>query len=227
MRVLIAHRRLARLRTDLPRARCEWFLDSGAFSELSERGTWGVTKRVYAESAARYQREIGKLVYAAPQDWPCEPHVLAKTGSTLRRHQTNSIRSLLELRSLAPTVPWIPVLQGYAPDDYWRCIDLYESAGVNLSAEPLVGLGSICRRQKTREIRNLITALSRSGLALHGFGVKLLGLEYIAPELASADSLAWSYHARRRDPLPGCEHRNCNSCLRYALRWRRRVLRYC
>jgi hypothetical protein len=39
--------------------------------------------------------------------------------------------------------------------------------------------------------------------------------------LASADSLAWSYAARRQPPLPGCElrHINCANCPRYAARW--------
>ena len=42
--------------------------------------------------------------------------------------------------------------------------------------------------------------------------------------LASADSLAWSYDARRRPPLPGHTHKNCANCQPYALTWRTRVL---
>ena len=42
--------------------------------------------------------------------------------------------------------------------------------------------------------------------------------------LRSADSLAWSYRARKRPPLPGCPHARCSHCLRYALAWRERVL---
>ncbi len=41
--------------------------------------------------------------------------------------------------------------------------------------------------------------------------------------LESADSMAWSYDARRAPALAGCTHRNCANCLEYALRWRRRV----
>jgi hypothetical protein len=37
--------------------------------------------------------------------------------------------------------------------------------------------------------------------------------------------MAWSAHARRQPPLPGCtSHRNCANCPRYALQWRTRVL---
>ena len=42
--------------------------------------------------------------------------------------------------------------------------------------------------------------------------------------LRSADSLAWSYRARKHPPLPGCPHARCNHCLPYALAWRARVL---
>jgi hypothetical protein len=47
-----------------------------------------------------------------------------------------------------------------------------------------------------------------------------------AGSVVSADSLAWSYGARRRPPLPECrgDHAHCQNCLRYALRWRRKLL---
>jgi hypothetical protein len=46
----------------------------------------------------------------------------------------------------------------------------------------------------------------------------------LAACLASADSLAWSFQARRAAPLPGCSHANCANCLRYAAAWRERAL---
>jgi hypothetical protein len=42
--------------------------------------------------------------------------------------------------------------------------------------------------------------------------------------LASADSLAWSFEARRAAPLAGCSHANCANCLQYATAWRERTL---
>jgi hypothetical protein len=86
------------------------------------------------------------------------------------------------------------------------------------AAAPLVGLGSVCRRQATTEIARIVAELAALGLRLHGFGVKRAGL-------VSADSMAWSYHARRRPPLPGCVgQKNCANCLPYALAWRARML---
>lgn len=83
-----------------------------------------------------------------------------------------------------------------------------------------MGLGSVCRRQGTNEAEGFIRELAGAGLRLHGFGFKMLGLLRVGDALASSDSLAWSFHARKRPPLPGCVHRSCANCRRYALRWR-------
>jgi hypothetical protein len=63
------------------------------------------------------------------------------------------------------------------------------------------------------------------GIRLHGFGVKTGGLHLYGHHLASADSMAWSYTARRLPPLPGCtSHANCANCFTYATHWRARIL---
>ncbi|MEQ4723146.1 hypothetical protein [Nonomuraea sp. B19D2] len=81
------------------------------------------------------------------------------------------------------------------------------------------------RRQSTGEITAIVTALASAGLRLHGFGVKTGGLDRYGYRLSSADSMAWSYAARREPPLPGCaSHKNCANCLIYARRWRSRLL---
>jgi hypothetical protein len=54
--------------------------------------------------------------------------------------------------------------------------------------------------------------------------VKLTGLESFGDELGSADSMAWSFDARRTWPLPGCSHKACQNCPRYAMRWRDNLL---
>jgi hypothetical protein len=154
----------------------------------------------------------------------CEPFMLAKTGLTITEHQVRAVANYLELRSLAPDLPFVPVLQGWSRDDYHRCVELYERAGIDLTAEPRVGVGSVCRRQATGEIEVIVHSLASLGLRLHGFGVKAGGLVRYADCLASADSLAWGFEARRSAPLAGCRHANCANCLRYATVWRERVL---
>ena len=222
--LFVSRRRLARLRGALPVAACRWALDSGGFTELNLHGRWETSPRQYADEARRYMAEIGSLDFAAIQDHMCEPTVLARTGKTVAEHQHLSTISLIELRSLAPEVPWCPVLQGWKVDDYLGHVELYRSAGFDPALEPVVGVGSVCRRQGTREIADLLATLAALGLRLHGFGLKLRGLRDGSACLASADSLAWSYAARRNPPLAGCEHASCANCLRFALDWRRKAL---
>ncbi len=222
--LMVSHRALARRRT-LPRALGPWALDSGAFSEIAAHGRFLTSAAAYVAAVRRYADEIGQLAVAAPQDWMCEAFILAKTGLDVAEHQRRTIASVLDLRARAADLPWIPVLQGWVLDDYRRHVDAYARAGIDLAAEPLVGLGSVCRRQATSTIDRIVTTLAGEGLRLHGFGVKTAGLGRYGWALESADSLAWSYAARREPPLPGHPHANCANCLAYALWWRERVLR--
>lgn len=172
-------------------------------------------------------------------DWLCGPAVLARTGLSVPEHQARTVGSYLDLSALAPDLPWRPVLQGWTLADYHRCADLYEAAGVDLAALPVVGLGSIAGRQHQGAVAVVCESLAQRGLALHGFGMKVQGLRLAAHALASADSLSWSYDARRdghhrRDrglPLSryGCTHGRdgnggCGNCPTYALAWREQLM---
>lgn len=161
-----------------------------------------VTARSYADELMRYRDAIGSLDWAAPQDWMCEPVMLAKTGMTVAEHQARTTLSVLELRRLlsGEAVPIVPVLQGWRLDDYLRHVEQYRTAGVDLTAEPLVGLGSV-------------------------FGMKGEGIALYGAQLETADSMAWSYAGRRR-PDPDCPAGNvsCANCLHYALSWRESAL---
>jgi hypothetical protein len=220
--LFVSHRRLARYR-NLPRAVVPWALDSGGFTELSSYGEWRTTPEAYVNAVRRYRDEVGRMEWAAPQDWMCEPWITAKTGMSVAEHQQRTVRSYLELRDLAPDMPFVPVIQGWRLGDYLRQLDAYAAAGVDLTAEPVVGLGSVCRRQGTGEIGLIVTTLASYGLRLHGFGVKTEGLADYADDLHSADSMAWSMRGRH---VPGCapNHRNEANCLRFARMWRDRLL---
>lgn len=235
--LFVSHRRLAG-RKQLPTARVGWALDSGGFSELSLYGEWRTSPQEYIAAVRRYDDEIGLLGWAAPQDWMCEPFMLAKTGLTVEDHQRRTVLNFLDLRdqwqAIDPTdglrstpehCVFMPVLQGWQLADYLRCADMYAAAGVNLSDYPIVGVGSVCRRQATDEIGEIFEALSSLDIAMHGFGVKKAGVERYGHLLETADSMAWSFDARRAPRLPGCSgHLNCANCLRYALKWRAEVV---
>lgn len=217
--LFVSRRRLFKRRT-LPVAAGPWALDSGGFTEIKLFGGWETKEREYAKDVLRFADEIGQLEWAAPQDWMCEPFMLNLTGFTVEQHQRLTVKNFLHLRNVLGTMI-IPVLQGWEIDDYMRCVDMYEAAGVDLYEEELVGLGSVCRRQNTKEAARIVRALS--DLPLHGFGMKTTGLAVYADALASADSMAWSYRARHDHPLKGCTHKSCANCIRYARRWRRRI----
>lgn len=160
--------------------------------------------------------------WAAIQDWMCEPFMLKRTGLSVAEHQARTVASYLDLIARAPDMPWIPVLQGYRVTDYLDHVDAYARAGVGLESADVVGLGSVCRRQGTGEIGEIIRVLQP--LRLHGFGVKTGELAQSAALLASADSMAWSFRARHASPLPGCiGHKTCANCYRFARQWYDRV----
>jgi hypothetical protein len=233
--LFVSRRRLDR-RKRLHRATRGWALDSGGFTELSTFGEWRTEPAGYVAAVARYDREIGQMEWAAPQDWMCEPAIIhgggkggfPGTGLSVEVHQKLTVENFLQLADLWPgesdeECPFMPVLQGWTLTDYERCADLYAAAGVVLAGYPVIGLGSVCRRQNTAEISAIVSAFTPQ-YAVHGFGVKTGGLGAYGRRLTSADSLAWSYDARRSDPLPGHSHKNCANCLAYAARWRDRLL---
>lgn len=225
--LFISHITLRRRIRPFPRAVCRtWALDSGGFSELNRHHVFVTTSREYVDAVRRYVDELGNLLWAAPQDWMCEPWMIEKTGLDLHEHQRRTVENFIELTTLAPDLPFVPVVQGWHLRDYVRCVELYAREGVDLTAHALVGVGSVCRRQSTGEAGAIFAELSQLGIACHGFGVKTGGIRKYARHLRSADSTSWSMRARRNQiRLPDCAHRgDCRNCPRFALQWRTRLV---
>lgn len=228
--ILVSYARL-REATVLPVASTQWVCDSRGFAEIGQHGRWTIPPHRYAEDLDRYHREIGGLAWAAPQDWPCGEHLLARTGLTEAEHQERTIASVLELRAAVPHLPIITVVTGRTAAGYLRHMDMYRQARVDLAAEPLVvGVGSLVGRTPT-DTAGIIRALWAAGLRrMHGFGVKGLVLDAVGLLLESIDSAAWSTEARRRGGE--CRHglvaweRNCPQAAReWAQRQRQRASR--
>lgn len=298
----------------LGRARGPWALDSGGFTEIGSFGHWTVSAEEYAREVRFWQREIGNLEWAAPQDWMCEPPMLLrallhdgdpgaaklmsknwktkkpaeimseikglfmnlgvdvligealeqeglaedglkevavevgrrrreldKLHDMLRRqvcvHQQRTIDNFLDLQRSAPEVRWAPVLQGWEPKDYVAHAEAYERAGVDLNKAPIVGLGSVCRRDKLDTAQAVVTQLTggKWKLRLHGFGLKKTAFKdpILMGGLVSTDSLAWSDDARKTGWSDGPEKglqcgggaghtggKKCNNCFKRAMQWR-------
>jgi hypothetical protein len=242
--LFVSDRRLRGYRT-LPRAVAPWAVDSGGFTELQTYGRWTVTPAEYVTRLRRYRDETGHLMWAAQQDWMCEPIIInggvangqrfAGTHLSVPEHQRLTVLNYGHLLDLAPDLDIVPVVQGSAAEEYERCRELFwQLLRIDLATMPRVGVGSVCRRQGTQEVGQIIRRLRASGLhRLHLFGFKTLGLvqhRHLLTDKDSADSLAWSDTARkvRRPALAQCvraaRHRNCANCLPFALTWRRAVL---
>ena len=225
---LFLSRRVLEKRKSPVKSIAPWALDSGGFSELKLNGAWKIMPDEYVETVNRLN-ETPNLRWAAQQDWMCEPFMVRRSGLTVREHQRRTVANFLELRKLDCDVPIIPVLQGYTIEEYKECFEMFEIAGVDLRSEPLVGLGSVCRRQNTNDIERIVSYFHAKDLKLHGFGVKIQGLNRYGEMLESSDSMAWSQNARwLKEHCSICKSNpvkpSCNNCLNYALEWRSKIV---
>jgi hypothetical protein len=189
----------------------EWLLDSGGFSELNLCGK-------YTVSLGDYVRVIERMGpdFAFCQDWMCEEKILRKTGKSVREHQDLTLRSYLALEQEIGEKA-LPVLQGYDAWDYLRHMENYCAAGV---FGKLFGLGSVCGRSRLDEPEKIVGALNNyfPGVRLHGFGLKVTAFKraLLVRGLESADSMAWSYSARKAG--------EGSNNLEFALEWREKVV---
>lgn len=217
--IFLAYHVLGARKTPFPRGRTRFALDSGAYMQLAKHGRWTVGAREYAERVCQINAETGVMEWAAIQDWLCDPGSLAATGLDVLEHQKRTVTSWIALTKIAPQIRWVPVLQGWAPDDYMRHLQMYGDSGTDLRDVPLVGLGSIARRQQDDEVVEILERVSAEGVSLHGFGVKTGGLRRSLPFLKSSDSMAWSWIGRMRGDDPSARHSR-----EYAESYRREVL---
>lgn len=239
----ISRRRLDRQRR-WPHAKGMWAMDSGAYTEASMFGQWTITVDQYLDTVRRAAGEIGNLAWVAPMDLCCEPDVVARVAAQgwlaeqvrwrpgmpddpVFPHLIWTVRNFLELRSRLdrrddPHV--IPVVQGWTLDHYQWCLELYEMAGVDLTDEVLVGIGSTCRRNADLAILAKLGWLAEAGIRrVHAFGLKSSAASFAVSfgRVASFDSTAWSYAARRhgRPFHDDATHRHCGNCPVAARAW--------
>ncbi len=100
----------------------------------------------------------------------------------------------------------MPVLQGFKPSDYVAHIRMYADA---LRHGAWVGVGSVCKRNgDAKAIEAVLLAIKqeRPDLLLHGFGLKTtaLGSGLVRSLLHTADSMAWSFAARKQGGNANC-----------------------
>lgn len=195
-----------------------WIMDSGAFTEISTHGHYRHSVAQYADQIKRWKHN-GNLLAAVAQDYMCEAFILAKTGLTIEDHQRLTVQRYDDLVAEDTGVYILPVLQGFEPSDYVRHLAMY---GDRFTHGQWVGVGSICKRNgNPAAVLAVLKAIKevRPDLRLHGFGLKTTALAHpeIVNLLHTADSMAWSFSARKQG-------RNANDW-REAMQWTEKVTR--
>lgn len=179
----------------------DWILDSGAFTILNkEPHTYPEPPEAYVAEIRRWKAMgCGRLIAAVSQDYMCEASVLEKTGLSVGEHQRLTIERYDAIRHSNPPVYIMPILQGYAVDEYVSHLAEY---GWRLYPRQYVGVGSVCGRTDVHQIHLIFKTIKRlrPDLRLHGFGLHRMALhdEEIRGMLESADSMAWSSGERWR-----------------------------
>ena len=177
----------------------DWIMDSGAFSEISLHGEFRSSIVDYASEIRRWAK-VGNMLAAVSQDYMCEPFILAKTGMSVKDHQLLTIGRYLSIASFVGNSAYVmPVLQGFWPEEYVSHIRQYATM---IHEGQWVGVGSVCKRNaRIESVESVLVAINRErpDLRLHGFGLKTTALRssIVRRLLFSADSMAWSYAARK------------------------------
>ena len=176
----------------------EWIMDSGAFTRIST-GRGHMQLGDYANQIRRWKPDV-----AVSQDYMCEPFILKQTDRTVLEHQRMTIWNYRDLLMADTGNSYImPVLQGYAPLEYSEHIRTYKYLDAELPEGAWVGVGSVCKRNGSPlQAYAVLAAIhdERPDLLLHGFGLQMTALSWsrITDLLYSADSMAWSYAARKQ-----------------------------
>lgn len=177
----------------------DWIMDSGAFTEISTHGHYRHSVEEYAREIKRWKNN-GNLLAAVSQDYMCEPFILEKTGLSVEDHHRLTIERYDALIAEETGVYIMPVLQGFKPIEYVQHVIMY---GDRLPFGAWVGVGSVCKRNADpAAILEVLTHIKvvRPDLRLHGFGLKKTALSNarICDLLETADSMAWSFSARKQ-----------------------------
>jgi hypothetical protein len=222
-RCMVSINRIRERRSAFPAK--EVIIDGAGFTEVSTHGGYRHSPEEYAEQINHWKRKLGPaMVAAVTQDYMCEPFILGVTGLTVADHQRLTIERYDRIRLAVADAYVMPVLQGYTPAEY---VDHIRQYGERLTSGMWVGVGSVCKRNgDPRAIEDVLLAIhqARPDLRLHGFGLKktAFGSGLVWQLLESADSLAWSYHARKQG-------RNANDpreAVRYLEAIRRQPVQY-
>lgn len=189
----------------------DWFIDSGGAPD-SIRANGGHERPVsdyldyLREPPTKYGCDADDVSIErfALRDWPVEPQVRDALGLSVEDLQERTLKDHIRMMDAVESdsridAQPVAVLQGWEPDDYLRCLDLFRDHGL---VTDVVGLGSVCRRGGLDDIQDVAHRVRRNLPArvdLHGFGLKqtMLDKPRSLAVFDSVDSAAWEYSLRQ------------------------------
>jgi hypothetical protein len=184
----------------LPLRQSSVAVDTGAFAWFRSFSTYHFSAMQFANWIAGVYPPVS---WAVIPDRPTEDLPDPKAVRVAQVQTSDAIYLVLETLLDVPW-SWTPVLQGRTVMDYLRhAVDLaavlYDLAEIyrHRGQTFRVGIGSICRRDQTPEIRRIVAAVAAvlPGLPLHFFGAKLdvlTGWGSRPRTVMSCDSATWN-----------------------------------
>lgn len=178
----------------------EAYLDSAGFVAAVRYGGFPWPVAAYLDLAAS-----APWKWWASMDLCVEPEIARDDAAVLDRI---SGTAGLNMRCAAGAAErgildrFMPVIQGWEPRHYLRCMDRMSSV---LHGVKLVGVGSMCRRhvEGTKGVLQVVDALDRAapaGMQFHLFGLKSQAMAELRghPRIASVDSQAYGVEAQKQ-----------------------------
>jgi len=172
----------------------EIFLDSGGFSFFTKYSDYPFTVREYVKWICEMQKvNNGKVKYAAIMDYPCEPSINRKAFKTNKERIEKTVENAIKCFENEIPAKWIPVLQGYALDEYIFCLDLYKEHGI---LTDYIAIGSMCKRSNISEIVKIVYEIKKVYRGkIHVFGLTIKALRNVAlfNLIHSCDTIGYTF----------------------------------
>lgn len=165
-------------------------MDSGAFTQLKKYGDFKLCVDEYLDIVNKFN----------PLFYVSQDYLVERTDSpnTVQTKQENTVNRFISLWARKQNV--IPVIHGSSVEQYRNHLKMYQ-----FPQGEYIGVGSLVGQKISFKV-NVFNMLKeeRPDLLLHGFGFKQQELcnSTLRSMVYSADSMAWSFIARRKGQDP-------------------------
>jgi hypothetical protein len=168
-------------------------VDCGGFTAARRWGRYPWTPAQYADFVQAVSRDV-PLAFVACMDYACERGVNREAYATNIARIDATIANEVACREAAPSLPWLPVLQGDTLEE--RAYDLDQRRALGMLPADYAGIGSVCGRGAVAA-RNVVKFYAGQlfGVKYHAFGMHVGALDdsVVPGALRSWDSYSWTW----------------------------------